>query len=149
MAFGKMLDKVKEQGEQFKEKSQEIKKIDISMPELNLKEKGLDKIKDTIVQVTDALPVIKKAGYAVNEIEIGMGLPPSVVVHLMYEEGIDDDEKVKILEELGENKVGTMLLKSLLKATEVQAAIKMGNLKFKEIEVEMSVPPSVTIKFVE
>jgi hypothetical protein len=40
-----------------------------------------------------------------------------------------------------------MVVNSLFQATKIQNYVKVGNLKFAEVEIEVSIPPIVKIKF--
>lgn len=82
-----------------------------------------------------------------NEFEIGLGLMPKAVPHFEFSKDITDEEVEDILKQLEGNKVATLLVKSLVQANNLQKSIKVGNLKFAEVEIEATVPPSVTLKF--
>ena len=52
-----------------------------------------------------------------------------------------------MLAKLEGNKIGSLIVKSLIQARKLQNNIKIGELEFTEIEIEASVPPKVTLKF--
>ena len=51
--------------------------------------------------------------------------------------------------ELENNKIGIMFVKGLSEANKLQKNIAIDNLKYDEVEIEASIPPSVTLIFHE
>ena len=49
----------------------------------NLKDAGIEKVKSTLKDFENALPIIKKAGYNLNELNIGVGVPHQLLQHLI------------------------------------------------------------------
>ena len=58
-----LFDKIKDSGEKLS----------------NLKDTGVEKVKSTLKDFENALPIIKKAGYNLNELNVGVGLRPSII----------------------------------------------------------------------
>ncbi len=135
MAFGSMLDKAKGAADSAKEAAG------------NVSGGASDMINSIISDINEALPVLKKSGYEMNEFEVELGLIPSVKPHFLISDELTEEKQVEILAELEGNKMASLLVKSLAQAAKLQKNIKVANLKFAEVEIEASVPPKVTLKF--
>ena len=135
MAFGSMLDKAKDTANSAKEAAG------------NVSGGATDMINSLVADINSALPILSEHGYKMNEFEIELGLVPSIKPHFLIAEELTDEKQEEILKEIGNNKIATLLVKSLAQAGKLQKSIKVGELKFAEVEIEASVPPKVTLKF--
>lgn len=123
-----MLDKVKEKAS-------------------GLKDAAGDKIKEMVNEINSNLPAIKETGYEINELEIVLGLPPAIIPHFYKVSDVSNEKIEEILKANEGKKILTSIIKGLSQANKLQESVKVGNLKFKEVEIELSVPPSVNLKF--
>lgn len=112
-----------------------------------LKGYGGDALDKTAQNFNEALPYIERAGFAVTEIEVGIGISPKVVPHLRMVKAISVREREALLEEVIEKKLIHTILTSLFSATAARKRLKFNRYHFTEIEMELSVLPSVTLKF--
>ena len=87
-----------------------------------------------VKEVFDILPLIEKAGFRTNRLIVGISIPPSVEIHVSRFKEIDQ-------------KMFKMILKSLLMTNEFQDKISTDQLVFNEICIEISIPPKVSIKY--
>ena len=127
MAFGNMLNKAKD----VASNTGDVKSI----------------INNMINDINSALPILVENGYKINELEVTLSLPPKMTLHFSMTEELTEEKETEILSKLESNKTASLLITSLAKASRLQNSIKVGNLKFAEVEVEASIPPSVTLKF--
>ncbi|HIG92548.1 MAG TPA: hypothetical protein EYQ77_09095 [Methylococcaceae bacterium] len=109
--------------------------------------KGMDLIQKAAIQANEALPVLKHNGYNLTSLEIGVGLPPSITAAFSFEVELTEEMEASMLAELENNKIGTMFVKGLSQANKLQKNIAIDNLKYDEVEIEASIPPSVTLIF--
>lgn len=134
-----LLDKAKQAGSAAKnmaaEKSGALKNI------------GSDKIKEIIDELNKALPYIEQAGYVLDDLEIALGIPPKLVTHFDKQKDLSESEKNRLLDQIKETKLTHMLVSSLFKADELQKGVKVGALKFQEIEIEIGLIPAVILHF--
>lgn len=100
-----------------------------------------------VKEVFDILPLIEKAGFRTNRLIVGISIPPSVEIHVSRFKEIDQKEIDKLLEEYSDQKMFKMILKSLLMTNEFQDKISTDQLVFNEICIEISIPPKVSIKY--
>jgi len=112
-----------------------------------LKGYGGDALSNTARSFNEALPYIERAGYDVTEIEVGIGLSPKIVPHLQIREILDDEERAEILREVSNKRMVYTILHSLFRATAARKRLKFKQYHFTEIEMELSLLPTVTLKF--
>jgi len=127
MAFGSMLDKAKDAAGS----AGDVTSIITGM----------------VNDINEALPVLAEEGYTMNEFEVGLGLVPKMIPHFSITEELTEEKQAEMLSKLEGNKIASLLINSLAQASKLQNTIKIGKLKFAEVEIEASVPPSVTLKF--
>ena len=139
MAIGGMFDKAKESAS--KAKSGALSKLG------ELQEVGAEKINESLKQFNAARPYLKKAGYALSELEIELGLPPKVTSHFQHTD-VDQADVEQAFVELEGNALGTSVLTLLVKAAELQGKIQVYEMSFAYIEVEVGIVPTVTLKYV-
>ena len=105
-----------------------------------------EKIFALIEDFNRSLPVLSKAGYELEELELELGIPPKLIPHFKYDEG-EDSNVESLLNELQGNGLGTNLMKALLKAGQFQRKIKFKEMRFSHVEIELSVIPSVRLSY--
>ncbi|NVJ69879.1 MAG: hypothetical protein HWE08_05965 [Alphaproteobacteria bacterium] len=106
-----------------------------------------DTLSKTAQSFNEALPYIERAGYEVTEIEVGLGLDPKIVPHLRLREMISDEEQVILLEETRKKKLINTILSSLFRASAARSKLKFRRFHFSSIELELSILPTVVLKF--
>lgn len=112
-----------------------------------LKEFSGDTLSKTAARFNEALPYIERAGYEVTEIEVGLGLSPKVVPHLRLRDMIDEAEKLALLEETKDKKLVNTILGSLFRASAARNKLNFKKFHFSNIELELSILPTVVLKF--
>lgn len=112
-----------------------------------LKELSGDTLTKTAARFNEALPYIERAGYDVTEIEVGLGLSPKVVPHLRMRELINEEEQQQLLSETTDKKLVNTILSSLFKASAARSKLKFKKFHFTDIELELSILPTVVLKF--
>jgi len=100
-----------------------------------------------VKEVFDILPLIEKAGFRTNRLIVGISIPPSVEIHVSRFKEVDQKEIDNLLEEYSDRKMFKMILKSLLMTNEFQDKLSTDQLVFNEICIEISIPPKVSIKY--
>ncbi|WP_299762930.1 hypothetical protein [uncultured Dokdonia sp.] len=100
-----------------------------------------------VKEVFDILPLIEKAGFRTNRLIVGISVPPSVEIHVSRFKEVDQKIIDQLLEEYKNRKMFKMILKSLLMSNEFQSKISTEQLVFNEICIEISIPPKVSIKY--
>lgn len=106
-----------------------------------------NKFVNYVKEVFDILPLIEKAGFRTNRLIVGISIHPSVEIHVSRFKEVDQKEIDNLLEEYSDQKMFKMILKSLLMTNEFQDKLSTDQLVFNEICIEISIPPKVSIKY--
>jgi len=123
-----LFDKIKDSGEKLS----------------NLKEVGVEKVKSTLKDFENALPIIKKAGYNLNELNIGVGVPPSIIASFNIKKVSEKDYEAA-LDEIDSNKVGKAVLNALISASKMKEKLEIKSMTMNEIHVEIGLVPKVNL----
>lgn len=111
-----------------------------------LKAYGAEKLQETMSAFQSALPALRRAGYAMHEFEIELGLTPKIIAHFMpaptHEAAI-----AQAREALKDNKVGSTMLSVLAKAGEVHRQIKAPGFSCAHMEIDVGVLPAVRLRY--
>ena len=110
----------------------------------NLKDAGVEKVKSTLKDFESALPIIKKAGYNLNELNIGVGLPPSIIASFNIKK-VSEKEYEAALDEIDSNKVGKAVLSALISASKMKEKLEIKSMTMNEIHVEIGLIPKVNL----
>lgn len=109
---------------------------------------GADKLEETAEKLNDILPYIERAGFRVTEIEVLMGITPAIIPHVRVGDVMPKAERKALMTEIKGRKLATSILGSLFRAADFGKRIDLKGFDFFEIEIEVGVIPSVTIKYV-
>ncbi|WP_394824798.1 hypothetical protein [Pendulispora albinea] len=112
-----------------------------------LMESAMAKVKDTVRDFNDALPIVRKAGYMVEGISIELGIPPKIYANFETTHHLAEEAQQEILEAHAENKLAVALVKSLSQAQKLQGTMTLGGLAPRGITVELGLIPNIVIKF--
>ena len=114
----------------------------------NLKQMG---IKTVVVSMTDdlyrAMPLINKAGYALNAISIKATIPPLVIAGFTLEKKVSYQKQEAILSALEGNPIGKLALQSLIEAFRIDESMEIENMDLKGINLFLTFPPAVQVVY--
>lgn len=113
----------------------------------DLKGSTNEKIQEYTEELNELLPVINRIGYEIRQIEIEIGISPKLIPHFSKIKEVSEDAVQAELYEYKDKKLSLFILTSLIKASKMQNIISIGNLKFTEVELELSVLPAVKLRF--
>ena len=85
--------------------------------------------------------------FRVVEIEVVLGLTPALRPHLQFERALSEDEKEALLAEARGKGLTHTILSSLFSAINMRQRLNFSDFSFDEIEVEIGVLPSISLKF--
>lgn len=106
-----------------------------------------DKVKNVINDFIEAAPLIERAGFRIRDLEIELSVIPKLIPHFEKTIDVDDKARLLIIEEVHDKRLIRLLLKALFKADNFQKSIKMGNLEFAGIEIEITAIPAVRLRY--
>jgi hypothetical protein len=147
----KIFSKAKESAGTLKSKITEVgsdlwdnEKLEIIQ---EFKESGTNKIKDIVGDLNQSSDIFKRGGFKLSEVEVTLGLPPEIVVVFDALEKVSDDEKEKLILELADKKIISLILTSLFKARDFFEVIKIGEYKLNQIKISLGLTPGISILF--
>ena len=112
----------------------------------NLKNAGMDKVKGTLKDFEESLPIITKAGFQLAELNVGVGIPPSIIACFTIKE-VSSETLKEAQAEIESKKIGKLVLDSLIGATKMKEKLELKNMVMKGIEVEIGLLPKVTLVY--
>lgn len=113
----------------------------------NLGDSAMDKAADVINDLIATLPLLEEAGYEAKEFTIQVAFPPVITIHFRKIADLDADSLTKIKEKHQGKKMFQLLLKTLTTANALLPKIKSDIFDFDEIIVDVTVPPSVQLRY--
>jgi hypothetical protein len=112
-----------------------------------LKDVSATKIADTVEDFNAALPVLREAGYMLNSVDIGIGIPPKVSATFIASPDVSPENVERVMAEHADKKLTLLLMKSLYQAWQLQMKLKIAGLKPMGLSVEIGLVPNVTVRF--
>lgn len=112
----------------------------------NLKNAGMDKVKGTLKDFEESLPIITKAGFQLGELNVGVGIPPTIIACFTIKE-VSAEILQEAKTEIESKKIGKLVLDSLIGATKMKEKLELKNIVMKGIEVEIGLLPKVTLVY--
>lgn len=106
-----------------------------------------DAVKALVRNINEALPYVERAGYRVSEIELGLSVPPKVLMHLMLDEEISDEVRAALLKDAEGKWFTRQLIERLHNVRQIQRATNFVGMQFDEIEIEIALIPSVILHY--
>ena len=102
---------------------------------------------DHVMDFHEFIPVFERAGFALQNFEIEIGLSPKMIPHFMITKHISEPEKRAILNETRHQRVLHMILEALFKASYLSEHVKVGILQFQGLEIHVGAIPTVRLLF--
>jgi hypothetical protein len=104
-------------------------------------------VKALVANMNEALPFIERAGYRVSEIELGLTVPPKIVMHLSLDGEISDAMREALLKDCEGKWFTRQLIERLHNVRQIQRATEFVGMAFDEIEIEIALVPSVLLHY--
>ncbi len=104
-------------------------------------------IRALVSNMNEALPYIERAGYRVSEIELGLSVPPKVLMHLTLGEELSDPVREALLKDCEGKWFTRQLIERLHNVRQIQRATQFVGMAFDEIEIEIAMIPSVLLHY--
>lgn len=146
-----ILDSAKASLESAKEKIKELQATYFDDEKKEIIEQftggGQEKIIETLKTFTDFAALFKKSGYELSSINASISIPPDINISFKCLDTISSDERSALLENTGGNKLASIILKSLFKASDFAESMKLGNYKLKSINIKLGLIPGISISF--
>ncbi|PWT99368.1 MAG: hypothetical protein C5B52_10730 [Bacteroidetes bacterium] len=114
----------------------------------DFKELSTGKISDLVNNVLGLSPLIEESGFRMGDLNIAIGIPPSVSLGFIKEKDISPEAIDKILEENKDNELLKIILQALLKADSLQKSMNLSHYQFNSVGLTLGLPPDVSLKFI-
>ncbi len=106
-----------------------------------------EKILESVNTINSILPLIAQTGYVLKEMYVVISEPQGI--NMSFEKTLDTSRETidKILKAHKDKEILRMIVNALVTADDYQKKIKLGNIIFTGIFVDISMPPRISIKF--
>ena len=105
------------------------------------------KVREMLADFNAAVPVLRAMGFALTDVEITLGLPPSLKATFQVPHEVTDEAVSRALEQNADRKLITFLIRALSQARRLQTSIDVVGMKPRGLTVEVGLTPGVSIKF--
>jgi hypothetical protein len=108
-------------------------------------------IRTLVVTMTEdldkAMPLINEAGYDMSSVSVKTSIPPLMIASFTLEKKVPYEKQKAILDALEGNEIGTLALKSLIEAFQLDESIEIKDMNLKAINLFLTVPPAVQVVY--
>jgi hypothetical protein len=112
----------------------------------DIKEAGSEKINIFVNKIEDLAPLLDQMGFNMNELEVGIGIPPEINLAFTKEKDVDAETIETLLKENEDKPLLSMIIHSLQKSDTLVKAMNLSNYKLGQLIMKIGLPPDVTIK---
>jgi hypothetical protein len=112
----------------------------------DIKEAGSEKINVFVNKIEDLAPLLDQMGFNMNELEVGIGIPPEINLAFTKEKDVDAETIETLLKENEDKPLLSMIIHSLQKSDTLVKAMNLSNYKLGQLIMKIGLPPDVTIK---
>jgi hypothetical protein len=104
-----------------------------------------DRVEEMFANVDKFKSLFSEAGYEVGGINVSLGLPPDISISFKFLGSVDDVKRNEIELKVAENKLASIILKSLFKASDFTEKVKLGEMKLNSINIKLGLIPSISL----
>ena len=113
----------------------------------DLKDIGSDAMRSLREDLEELMPAIQKAGYDVHAVDIDMAIPPKIVIKCRMRVDLPDDEDQALIQSLEGKKMAQGVVQLLVKASQLNAGLKLGHLRMAEVEIVVGLTAGVKVHY--
>jgi hypothetical protein len=111
-----------------------------------VKDAGTEKTVQLLSDLNLVLAMLPDAGYDVAEVEVELGLAPRITIGLKVG-GTVNEARLKSIQEKANNAMLSAIVSSLMQASKMQDAVNLETLVLKDVKVEMTASPTVSLQW--
>ena len=112
----------------------------------DIKEAGSEKIDALVNKIQDLAPLIDQTGFNMNELEVGIGIPPEINLAFEKEKDVDAETIEKLLKANEDKPLLSLIIHTLQKADALVKGMNLSNFKLGQLSMKIGLPPDVSIK---
>jgi len=149
----RLFDQVKKAQEAATAKADELKsktaevKGQLLEQAAEIREAGINRLNQTLADFNAALPVLHEAGYVLDAVNLGLGIPPKIVAMFSVGAPVTEEKFQQLVTENEDRKVTVALMRSIHEATKLQSQIKIKGLRPSSLAVELGLIPEIGVRF--
>jgi len=113
------------------------------------KDAGTNKVKEVVDMIDASKIYVTRAGYELISLHVSLGLPPQISLSFKYQSAVSEDDRKKLLEEVEERKILSVIIKCLFKAGDFYTSAKFKEYKLGSVDISLGLTPGVNINFVK
>jgi hypothetical protein len=153
MPLDDLIEKAKESASTITDKISELKdnligdESEVIMNEF--KDAGANKVNAIAVMIDESKIYLTRAGYELTSLSVSLGLPPQIGLSFKYQSEVSDDDRKKLLEEIEDRRVLSVIIKCLFKAGDFYTSAKFKEYKLASVNISLGLTPGVNITFVK
>lgn len=111
-------------------------------------EAGSNKLRETVEELNEILPVVHDLGYAVDGITVGVGLIPDIAIDISgLSKKMDEETYQRILKEKEDKKLLCAVLRTLQTSSGLHDKIHISGMKSDSATISLTLPPKINLKF--
>ena len=99
-------------------------------------------------RIIEGLPAFERIGYRTTSFQVEISIPPALELHFNRFKIATDEEINLLREELKDRKMSLMILNALVKSAHLQESMSTPSFVFSDIEIEVTIPPSIGLRYV-
>lgn len=104
---------------------------------------------EVMKQANQLLTLLQDAGYRVGELNVDLGVPPTVTVDLKTTPLLNDGKLEAIFQANKDNDVLAMILGALIQANKLRDMVKLETIELKGAKIVLKTPPSISLNWKE
>jgi hypothetical protein len=112
----------------------------------DIKQAGSDNMNAFVNKVQALAPLIDEAGFNMNEIEVGIGIPPEIHLAFAKEKDVDAATIESLLKANEDKPLFTMIIHTLQKSDVLVKGMNVSTYKLGQLTMKIGFPPDLTIK---
>jgi hypothetical protein len=118
-----------------------------------LKEKAMDlgtqKATEAMRQANQLLRLLRDAGYKVGELEVEVGVPPTITIDLKPGPLTNDSKLDKVFQANKDNDVLALVLGTLIQANKLRDMVNLDTIELKDAKIVLRASPSISLHWKE
>ena len=105
----------------------------------DIKEAGSEKINAFVNKIEDLAPLLDQMGFNMNELDVGIGIPPEINLAFTKEKDVDAETIELLLKENVDKPLLSMIIHSLQNADALVKAMNLSNYKLGQLSMKIGV----------
>ena len=110
-----------------------------------LKEVGLEKAQQALGEMNQTLKLLQAGGYRVNQLDLELGLPPTVTVDLRTSAALSESKLRAALPSNGGKDLASIIIGTLIEANKLRGSIDVDTLELQGAKIVLKTTPTVTL----